>query len=233
MLKRFIFTKFALRANFILALCITGCASPEYRDSVIGKPADFQKVEPSNVLILDDPAKYTIEVGVFKTKVEVGLMPGIYTAEYKNGEGTFYHGDNPSVFFVQKNRKGVASMSDGGAWVPADPKVLPRFYQIISSLTVTNADELDAMISERKKDLPLTDLTSGYSDGLELFLRVRQQDRITQNTDSVAAIAGDALGSTLVHWIAGLDNGKIRLRKDHNDPNFAALVRNSLKSLKQ
>ena len=102
MLKRFIFTKFALRANFILALCITGCASPEYRDSVIGKPADFQKVEPSNVLILDDPAKYTIEVGVFKTKVEVGLMPGIYTAEYKNGEGTFYHGDNPSVFLFKR-----------------------------------------------------------------------------------------------------------------------------------
>jgi hypothetical protein len=104
--------RFAL-ALLITILWLAGCATRHFDRPEI---AGLHRVTTPRSIVLNDPLYWRVDW----TDGDMGLAPGVYTADEDNPAGTFFQGPKFAYFWSLHDRDGssIECRSNAGIWVP-------------------------------------------------------------------------------------------------------------------
>lgn len=102
-------------------------------------PEVSELTAPASARSFTLPSMVTVETarpgwGILRDSLRLSLLPGRYTAVKENSLGTFYVGENYSLWEVRDSLpiSPRNSVHRGGIWIPADPHAAPRVFYYLS-----------------------------------------------------------------------------------------------------
>jgi hypothetical protein len=138
--------------------------------------------------------------GAFKSRLEEGVLPGVFTAEREDANGVYFFADGRRVWNVNPVLRKTPHFQLGGIYIPRDPAGFPSLFTIFER-EVHTADSVDAYVAQQSS--------------------VDQQSAQAPVGTGVGGIGvnalGSAIGGAILNGIVDAEVGKILLQPPMTD----------------